>query len=111
MSAEADGTEKTDNFSILDQDIITILSPHTFHIIILRILIILNVFVSSSVIFVGVLRPADTKDVPRKKAFFNVISLRLIFFIVGWYIVAGQKSAKSEQNFGFMDQSDTFLVH
>ena len=50
MSAEADGTEKTDNFSILDQDMITILSPHTFHIIILRILISLNVFVSSSVI-------------------------------------------------------------
>ena len=34
----------------------------------------------------------------------------LTFFIMGWYIVAGQKNAKNERKFGFLVQSDPLTV-
>ena len=55
--------------------------------------------------FLGFLHPVETKEVPRKKTRFHVMSLSLKFFIVGWYIVAGQKDAKADQKFGFLNKS------
>ena len=33
--------------------------------------------------FLGLLQPAETKEVPRKKSCFHVISLKVTFFIIG----------------------------
>ena len=78
----------------------------SFHVIFLRTLVSLNVFVISSVIRIW--RSVRFPRVPRKKICFHVISLRLKILIIDWYIVAGQKNAKTDENFWVLDQSDPF---
>ena len=64
--------------------------------------------------FLGLLQPAETKEVPRKKELLSCHSpqdhsfLSLLDIL---HIAADQKKVIFDQKFGFLDQCDPFRVH